>query len=265
MTFIETEFDPLGDGKSKLKLIKFFGGDLDVVNDAKASFARQATELTEREERLIRHLISPITEPQHTSPLRGTAFKFQVKCPLFVARQWWKHHIASSHTEEQDGWNEQSFRYMEISEDGDFYIPTEFKKQHALNKQASGEPLSNYDQNYLINRWKQVCNESLHNYRSFLDCGVSREQARGLLVPAFYTSFRWTVSLQALLNFIDLREGHGAQHEIAEYAEHLKYIVVHLCPHTYSVWTARKNRIKQAMQLLEDYEKGYYTRNDKEG
>ena len=28
MTFLETEFDPLGDGKSKLKLIKFFGGDL---------------------------------------------------------------------------------------------------------------------------------------------------------------------------------------------------------------------------------------------
>jgi thymidylate synthase (FAD) len=54
-----------------------------------------------------------------------------------------------------------------------------------------------------------------------LMAGISKEQARGVLPACMYTSFTWTCSLQALLHFISLRIGHGAQGEIAAYAKAL--------------------------------------------
>ena len=60
--------DPLNDGKSKLELIDSMGGDLSVVNDARASFDKISTELSDRDAKLIDYLI----KHQHTSPFRGT-------------------------------------------------------------------------------------------------------------------------------------------------------------------------------------------------
>ncbi len=77
--------DPLGDGKSKLELVSHLGSDLDVVNDARASFEKKSESFSKQDERLIHYLI----EHRHTSPLRGVVFKFKVKAPLFLCRQWW--------------------------------------------------------------------------------------------------------------------------------------------------------------------------------
>ena len=159
--------DPLQDGISRIELLSYMGGDLDVVNDAKASFNRVAEEVGDREERLINFLISPIDEPQHTSPLRGTVLKFRVKAPLFLCRQWWKYHIASCHSEEQDGWNEQSFRYVEI-EKPEFYIPTEFLSQAKNNKQASGQPLDEAGQAIARSLWIEACHDSFGYYRKLI-------------------------------------------------------------------------------------------------
>lgn len=76
--------DPLRDGKSKIELIDSMGTDLSVVNDARASFNRVSSELKEKDRRLINYLI----KHQHYSPLRGVVFKFRVKAPLYVCRQW---------------------------------------------------------------------------------------------------------------------------------------------------------------------------------
>jgi thymidylate synthase (FAD) len=81
-----SQYDPLEDGKSLLMLIGHMGGDIDVVNDAKASYSKQVYEMTEKEEKLIHYLM--LAEPPHMSPFRGVVFKFQVKAPLFIARQW---------------------------------------------------------------------------------------------------------------------------------------------------------------------------------
>ncbi|MGF1536530.1 MAG: FAD-dependent thymidylate synthase [Elainellaceae cyanobacterium] len=76
--------DPLGDGKSRMHLVSSMGSDLDVVNDARASFERVSDELSEKDIKLLNYLAAH----QHTSPFRGVVFKFKVKAPLFVARQW---------------------------------------------------------------------------------------------------------------------------------------------------------------------------------
>lgn len=227
-------FDPLGDGKSRLELIDCMGNDLSVVNDAKASFENFSTEIGERELKLLRFLLTG--QPVHKSPLRGVVFKFKVKAPLQTARQWWKHVLASNHNDEQIGWNERSFRYTQAADADDFYIPKEFSIQDLRNKQASGGPLAEAEQWAANKLFTEAVKTSYDRYTRLIELGVSRDQARGVLVPSVYTSWVWTVSLESLMNFIYLRVGNGASNEIAKYAEALAIIVEQRVPHTYKIW-----------------------------
>lgn len=224
--------DPLGDGKSRIELIAYMGSDLDVVNDARASFDRASEALSEKDIKLINYLI----KHQHTSPFRGVVFKFKVKAPLFVCRQWWKHVIASNHNEEQLGWNEKSFRYVPIDDSGDFYIPTVLRQQSANNKQATEGALEGAAAEQALKIYEQQCKDSFAAYTKLLELGVGREQARGVLVPSVYTSWVWTVSLQSLLHFIGLRVGKGAQQEIGSYAEAIFDMVKEIVPETIKAW-----------------------------
>lgn len=224
--------DPLQDGKSQIQLIDSMGNDLSVVNDARASFNRVSDELTEGDRRLIRYLI----QHEHTSPLRGVVFKFKVRAPLFVARQWWKHVLASNHNDEQIGWNETSFRYVAIDEP-EFYVPQTFRKQSENNKQGSeGEVTTGFTPGVYV----ASCQSSYENYQRLLSYGVCREQARGVLPSAFYTSWVWTASLQAVLHFVDLRKGHGAQQEIGAYAIAIQELIAPIVPETMAAWEAVK-------------------------
>lgn len=224
--------DPLGDGKSRIELIDSMGNDLSIVNDARASFEKASHELNEKDIKLINYL----REHQHTSPFRGVVFKFKVKAPLYVCRQWWKHVIASNHNDEQLGWNEKSFRYVAIDDSNEFYIPKTFRKQAKSNKQATIGSLEESKNFQAISIYEQQCKDSYEAYSKLLDLGVGREQARGVLVPSVYTSWVWTVSLQALLHFIDLRRGMGAQSEIGAYAEAIVELIKPIVPVAIEAW-----------------------------
>lgn len=228
-----TWIDPLQDGKSRIELIDHLGSDLSIVNDARASFAKTSTELSEKDVKLIDYLI----KHQHTSPFRGVVFKFKVKAPLYICRQWWKHVIASNHNEEQLGWNEKSFRYVSIEDGDEFYIPKTFRQQAASNKQATYGSLSIEKNEAALEIYRQQCHNSYAAYRSLLDLGVGREQARGVLIPAVYTSWVWTVSLQALLHFIGLRRGAGAQSEIGMYASAITELIMPIVPVAIEAWS----------------------------
>ena len=208
------KFDPLGDNKSSIELIDSMGNDLSIVNDARTSYDRTSGELTEKDVKLIEYLI----KNKHTSPLRGVVFKFRVKAPLYICRQWWKHVIASQHNDEQIGWNERSLRFTPVVDSNEFYIPTEFRLQSITNKQCTIGQVCSDDNASAIAVYQKQCEDSFLAYTQLLELGVGREQARGVLVPSVYTTWVWTVSLQSLLNFIDLRLGDGSQNEIAAYA-----------------------------------------------
>ena len=208
--------DPLGDGKSSLRLLDSMGNSLSVVNDARQSFATESPEWTERDGKLLRYL----ARHHHTSPFRGVVFKWAVKAPLFVARQWWKHTVASTFVDDQLGWNEKSFRYCS-AEEAEFYIPMEFLQQSEDNRQASAGPLQPREQVLALMQYSQAMEACKQAYEGLLLTGVSKEQARAILPSALYTSFVWTCSLQALFHFISLRIGHGAQGEIVVYAKAL--------------------------------------------
>jgi thymidylate synthase (FAD) len=226
--------DPLGDGKSQVVLIDSMGDSLSIVNDARQSFGARSEQWSDKDAKLLSYL----TRNRHTSPFRGVVFKWQVKAPLFIARQWYKHTVASTFVDDQLGWNEKSFRYCS-AEDAEFYTPRQFAKQSASNRQASDGLLEGNDEALAQRLYAQALQGCIQAYEGLLLTCVSKEQARAILPPCMFTSFTWTCSLQALLHFISLRiDNKSAQFEIAAYAKALLELGRPIAPEAFAAFEA---------------------------
>lgn len=227
------KYDPLNDGISELELQEFVGGELSIVNRARCSYAKESKRLNKKDLKLLEYLIT--AKPMHRSPLYGSVMTFKIRAPLFVMKQWWKHHVASNYTEDMDAWNEMSFRYKMVTPC--YYMPKTLRTQHETNKQCSGEPLP-LDTMAVAHR---IMNDTVAtafvNYKHLLDMGVSREQASRVLPTCTYTTVIWTVSLYSVLNFLELRNHPAAQDEIKQYAVCLGEIIEELFPNVYKYWT----------------------------
>ncbi|MCH8194286.1 MAG: FAD-dependent thymidylate synthase, partial [Planctomycetes bacterium] len=75
--------------------------------------------------------------------------------------------------------------------------------------------------------------QALALYQRLTECGVAREQARGVLPLNIYTEFYWTASLQAIVNFIHLRQHPSAQFEIRQYADAVDAFTAKIVPISY--------------------------------
>lgn len=225
--------DPLQDGISMVRLIDWMGNSVDIVADARQSFDTEQGAWSERDQKLLNYLV----KHKHTSPFRGVVFKWQVKAPLFIARQWWKHVIGGAYANDQLGWNEKSFRYCEAEED-QFYMPRQFRYQSDNNKQASAGPVEEALNHSCMIEYAKGLQAAKQAYNSLLAMGVSREQARGVMPTAAYTSFVWTCSLQALLHFLSLRNAHDAQGEIQAYAQALHALARPIVPEAFDAFEA---------------------------
>ena len=200
------------------------GTDLKPVNAARQSFDAMVNEMRIQDERLLDYL----AKHDHTSPFRHAALSLRVKCPIFVRAQWRTHTIASAMADELNSFNEASARYIEMKDE--FYVPDVWRTQSVSNKQASGEPLDDQRQEIMKREFETALAEARDYYQTFLFLGVAREMARMILPQNLYTNFMWTASLQALVNFIRLRDHAHAQQEIREYARAVKTIVYSVFP-----------------------------------
>lgn len=214
-----------------VELVDAMGSDLTVVNSARVSFGKRKTEVSEGDKKLIKYL----AEHKHWSPFRHVYLQFHCKVPEFVARQWYKHVVGIAYSEApavDHAWNEVSLRYVDASE-FDFYAPDGFRRQSDDNKQAStDEPVAD-PTGGLREAYENQCRQALTLYHDLVNQGVAREQARAVLPLSIYTEFYWTVSLQALVNFIQLRKHPGAQYEIRLYAEALEQFTRQVVPVSY--------------------------------
>ena len=108
------------------------------MNAARGSFGVEKQELSEGDIRLIRYL----WKHKHFSPFRHVMFRFKIKAPEFVMRQWYKHVVGiettSSSATKDHAWNEISGRYIPVSE---YYFPEQWRCQSASSKQASAGPV----------------------------------------------------------------------------------------------------------------------------
>lgn len=230
-TFIKTTPEPITVlDKGYVRLVDTLGDDLSVVNAARVSYDKEAESFTEKDEKLIGFLI----REGHTSPFRHAALTFEVYAPLFVARQWWKYAVSSTHIDDQNGWNESSRRY--ITEDEEFYVPSasSWRSKPANSKQGSGEPINPSSGFYYTNKLNDTINEGVRLYHEAMNDGIAPEEAR-LFLPAYamYVRWRWTTSLQGVMTFLEQRLEHDAQWEIQQYAIAVKDLAHEAFPETF--------------------------------
>jgi thymidylate synthase (FAD) len=218
--------------RGHVTLIDCMGDDLTVVNSARVSFGNKKSELDDKDIKLINYLV----KNKHDSPLRHVQIQFRVKAPEFVMRQWYKHVVGIGYTDMREvdhAWNEISGRYIKY--DPEFYYPSKFRQQSKDNKQATKDKAVDNTKGARA-AYNAAVSLSYNMYNQLLKLGVGKEQARCVLPVAFYTEVIWTVSLQAVLNFISLRDHEHAQWEIREYAKAVRELVEEIAPHTVKAW-----------------------------
>tara|TARA_Y100000741_G_C18259499_1_gene560102 strand:+ start:2518 stop:3246 length:729 start_codon:yes stop_codon:yes gene_type:complete len=188
-----------------------------IVQAARVSF-NDGIKTPEKDAKLIDFLI----KHKHTSPFEMVKFKFHIKCPLFVQRQWIRHRTANV--------NEISGRYSVLNPE--FYIPDKIYDQGKLNKQMSGDEIHSKNTKELFADYMRISVKQYSIYKTLVDHGVSKEMARIGLPLNMYTEFYWCIDLHNLMNFIKLRSAVNAQHEIKEYSDAMKELISDLCPNT---------------------------------
>ena len=160
---------------------------------------------------------------------------FEIYAPMMVKNQWIKHMVASAHVEDQNGWNESSRRY--VTENEVFYVPEHFLAAPANKKQGAGEPVDEWTNDIYRLALTRFQEQSVKLYKQAIADGIAPEEAR-LFLPAYglYIRWRWTASLNAILNFLDQRLDKHAQSQIRAYATAVEQEVSQAFPITYKAW-----------------------------
>ncbi len=202
-----------------VRLVDFMGGDPAVVQSARVSFGKGVTN-DERDRKLVFFLLAN----GHETPFEHSVFKFHIKCPIFVARQWFRHRMAS--------YNEISGRYTEMKEE--FCLPDTLRTQKARNYKF--EHLNSELNAELLGKIKAHYEASFELYQELLDNGVAKEHARLVLPLSLYTQFYWTINSRSLMNFVNLRMDEHAQYEIQQYAKVINQIFRNKMPWTHEAF-----------------------------
>ena len=200
--------------------------DLSVVNAARVSFARHRDEVDDADAGLIRFLM----RDRHGTPFEHNSFRFHIRCPIFVAREWFRHRIGS--------FNEFSMRYAKATDD--FYIPEADDVRSQVGKPGSYsfEPVDPELAERTREELQAVYDVAYATYTRLVEEGVARELARSVLPVGAYTEFYWTVNARALMNFVSLRAAETAQREIRRYAEACEQFLAERMPITHAAFVA---------------------------
>jgi thymidylate synthase (FAD) len=195
-----------------------------VVNGARVSFARRKDEMDESDEGLIRFLM----RDRHGTPFEHNAFRFHIRCPIFVAREWMRHRVGS--------FNEFSMRYAKATDD--FYVPEPDDVRTQVGKPGAYrfEPVSDELAEETRRELEALYREAYATYARLVEKGVARELARAVMPVGAYTQFYWTVNARALMNFVSLRNAEFAQREIRRYAEAVETFLGREMPVTYAAF-----------------------------
>lgn len=213
--------------KGFVELVDVMGNDLSAVRAARVSYDMDVLD-EERDKKLIEFLL----KNGHETPFEHIVFSFHVKCPIFVARQWFRHRIAS--------YNELSGRYSKLSYEFYFPDPARLKRSNR-----------NFDEKTVLEKIEEVTQTAYRVYLELLKMGIPREVARIVLPLNLYTRFYWTVNARSLMNFLNLRADSHAQWEIQQYALAIAKIFKEKCPWTFEAFLkyAYKGDLLKGVQI----------------
>jgi len=209
-----------------VRLDDSMASDLSVVNAARVSFARRKDVMEEADEGLIRFLM----RDRHGTPFEHNAFRFHIRCPIFVAREWMRHRVGS--------FNEFSMRYAKATDD--FYVPEleDVRSQVGKPGAYSFEPVDPELAERTREELQAVYEHAFETYERLVEAGVARELARSVMPVGAYTEFFWTVNARSLMNFVSLRAAETAQREIRRYADACERFLAEKMPVTHGAFVA---------------------------
>ena len=209
-----------------MRLDDSMADDLSVVNAARVSFARRKEEMDDSDAGLIRFLL----RERHGTPFEHNSFRFHVRAPIFVAREWFRHRVGS--------FNEFSMRYARATDD--FYVPEPEDVRTQVGKPGaySFEPVEPELAEATREELRAVYDQAYATYERLVERGVARELARLVMPVGAYTEFYWTVNARSLMNFVSLRAAETAQREIRRYAEACERFFADRMPITYDAFVA---------------------------
>jgi thymidylate synthase (FAD) len=164
------------------------------------------------------------------TPFEHNAFRFHIRCPLFVAREWFRHRVGS--------FNEFSMRYAKATDE--FYVPEAEDVRSQVGKPGaySFEPVDPELAETTREELRSVYEHAYATYERLVEQGVARELARAVIPVGAYTEFYWTLNARSLMNFISLRAAETAQREIRRYADACERFLADKMPVTHAAFVA---------------------------
>jgi thymidylate synthase (FAD) len=195
--------------------------DLSVVNSARVSFAVRKEVSDDKDRGLIRFLM----RERHGTPFEHNSFRFHIRAPIFVAREWFRHRMGS--------FNEESARYHRL--EGDFYVPSPRAVRSQVGKPGaySFAPMDPEIAHETIDTFRRIYKELYQEYEALVDKGIAKEVARAILPFGIFTQFYWTLNARSLMNFLSLRNAEPAQYEIRTYAQAVERLFAEKMPITH--------------------------------
>ena len=213
----------------RVALVDSMGNDLRVADAARVSFAKQSSldengELRAGDGKLIKYL----ADHDHWTPFAHVMVTLRIACPVFVARQWFRHTIGVAR-------NEVSRRY--VDDEVQYFLPDEIRaRPDASIKQGSGGKHPKSDQ------WRDAidCVYTIADclYEKMIADGVAPEQARMVLPLAHMTEFYETASLAFYGRVAGLRLDPHAQEEVRDLMELIDHAIQPIAP---AAWQALRS------------------------
>lgn len=208
--------------KGHVELIASAASDISVVNAARVSFNSEEATMTEKNEGLIKYLM----RERHGTPFEHGYFRFRVKAPLFVFREWHRHRAGHSY-------NEWSARYSELKPE--WYVPRieDVVEQHGKPGNYEFARLQDeIDARSFIEELEQTSREAFSKYEFAISLGIAKQQARLFLPVNTYSEMIWSCNPRSLMHFLSLRNSEQAQWEIRQYAQVVEAVFLDKMPVT---------------------------------
>lgn len=199
-----------------------YGDDLAIVNAARQSLNNKSKEIGDYEKGLIHSLM----KNGHGTPFEAVDFRFIIKCPISVTREWHRHRLAS--------YNERSGRYTKL--DPEFYLPDSYRTQEGKGMSYTYKDIDASKKRRLDKLMNMAYSTAWDAYEGLLEQGVAKELARNVLPVGIYTQFMYKTNLRSLFNFLKLRTHETAMFEIRQYANTIEEMIKEIVPTAWEAW-----------------------------
>ena len=220
-----------------VRCVSHTGGDASVlaamlVSTQGAKSLKALTEDPEAGEGRIRFLM----KNKHGSPFEHNQFRFYVKAPIFVFREFHRHRIGWSY-------NEESGRYKKLAPS--FYVPAYDRPLIQTGKPGAYimEPADQQTQYYTHQLMYEAYEAAAEKYEQLLGLGIAKEVARAVLPVGLNSSMYATCNARSLMAFLSLRTDEPSatfpskpQYEIEQVARKMEAVFAKKMPITYKCW-----------------------------